>query len=77
MEDMESEEEDEEGDEADEDMKEEKEKDKKDEVDENLDHPNYKADYIKDVAHNAGKIKGGLNESFDGAARFRKLANIK
>ena len=44
---------------------------------ENMDHPNYRADYVKDVAHNAEKIKGGLNESFDGAARFKKLANIK
>ena len=46
------------------------------EIDENLDHPNYRADYIKDVAYNAEKIKGGLNESFDGADRFKKLANI-
>ena len=47
------------------------------EMDENLDHPNYRADYVKDVAHNAEKIKGGLNESVDTAARFKKLANIK
>jgi len=47
-----------------------------DEIDENLDHPNYRADYVKDVAYNAEKIKGGLNESFDGADRFKKLANI-
>ena len=46
-------------------------------VDENLDHPNYRADYVKDVAHNAEKIKGGLNESVDMTARFKKLANIK
>ena len=46
-------------------------------VDENLDHPNYRADYVKDVAHDAEKIKGGLNESVDTTARFKKLANIK
>jgi hypothetical protein len=44
---------------------------------ENMDHPNYRADYVKDVAHNAEKIKGGLNESTDNTARFKKLANIK
>ena len=44
---------------------------------ENMDHPNYRADYVKDVAHNAEKIKGGLNESVDSVARFKKLANIK
>jgi|TARA_R110001592_G_scaffold48525_3_gene152612 hypothetical protein len=47
------------------------------EIDENLDHPNYRADYVKDVTHNAGKLKGGLNESVDFTARFKKLANIK
>jgi hypothetical protein len=46
-------------------------------LDENLDHPNYRADYVKDVAHNAEKIKGGLNESVNTVARFKKLANIK
>ena len=64
-----------EGDEGDEDDVDEGKKDE-DEIDENLDHPNYRADYIKDVAYNAEKIKGGLNESFDGADRFKKLANI-
>ncbi len=44
---------------------------------ENMDHPNYRADYVKDVAHNAEKIKGGLNESTDNTTRFKKLANIK
>ena len=44
---------------------------------ENMDHPNYRADYTKDVAYNAEKIKGGLNESVDSIARFKKLANIK
>jgi hypothetical protein len=46
-------------------------------MEENMDHPNYRADYVKDVAHNAEKIKGGLNESVDDTARFKKLANIK
>ena len=55
----------------------EEEVDDAEEMDENLDHPNYRADYVKDVAHNAEKIKGGLNESIDAAARFKKLANIK
>ena len=64
-----------EGDEGDEDDVDEGKKDE-DEIDENLDHPNYRADYIKDVAYNAEKIKGGLNESFDGDDRFKKLANI-
>ena len=75
-EDLEGEEEvEDEGDEGDEDDVDEGKKDE-DEIDENLDHPNYRADYIKDVAYNAEKIKGGLNESFDGADRFKKLANI-
>ena len=65
-------------DEKDEDMKEGKDDEKDEDMKkENMDHPNYRADYVKDVAHNAEKIKGGLNESFDGAARFKKLANIK
>ena len=46
-------------------------------MEENMDHPNYRADYTKDVAHNAEKIKGGLNESVDNTDRFKKLANIK
>jgi hypothetical protein len=84
VEDFEGEEEDLEGeeegekeveDEEDEDGVDEGKKDEE-EIDENLDHPNYRADYIKDVAYNAEKIKGGLNESFDGADRFKKLANI-
>jgi hypothetical protein len=65
-------------DEKDEDMKEGKDDEKDEDMKkENMDHPNYRADYIKDVAHNAEKIKGGLNESFDAADRFKKLANIK
>jgi hypothetical protein len=46
-------------------------------VDENFDRPNYKASDVQNVTHDAEKVKGGLNESFDGAARFQKLANIK
>ena len=65
-------------DEKDEDMKEGKDDEKDEDMKkENMDHPNYRADYTKDVTYNAEKIKGGLNESFDGAARFKKLANIK
>ena len=76
-EDLEGEEEvEDEGDEGDEDDVDEGKKDE-DEIDENLDHPNYRADYIKDVAYNAEKIKGRLNESVDSVARFKKLANIK
>ena len=65
-------------DEGDEDMKEGKDDEKDEDMKkENMDHPNYRADYVKDVAHNAEKIKGGLNESVDSVARFKKLANIK
>ena len=65
-------------DEKDEDMKEGKDDEKDEDMKkENMDHPNYRADYVKDVAHNAEKIKGGLNESVDSLARFKKLANIK
>ena len=65
-------------DEKDEDMKEGKDDEKDEDMKkENMDHPNYRADYIKDVAHKAEKIKGGLNESVDSVARFKKLANIK
>ena len=46
-------------------------------VEEVLDRPNYKASDVQDATFNAEKIKGGLNESFDAADRFKKLANIK
>ena len=46
-------------------------------VDENLDRPTYKASDTSDANYNSEKLKGGLNESFDAAARFKKLANIK
>ena len=49
----------------------------KGDVDENLDRPNYKASDVQDATFKAEKIKGGLNESVDTAARFQKLANIK
>ena len=66
-----------EGDEK-EDKKDKKDKDDdKEEVDENLDRPNYKASDVQDVTFNAEKLKGGLNESVDMKARFKKLANIK
>ena len=74
MEDMESGEEEEAEDEAEDEG--EKEDDDVDDIDENLDHPNYRADYIKDVTYNAEKIKGGLNESKQLRSRFKKLANI-
>lgn len=44
---------------------------------ENLDRPNYKASDVQDTKYDAEKIKGGLNESVDMSARFKKLANIK
>lgn len=44
---------------------------------EELDRPNYKASDTIQSTFNAEKIKGGLNESFDAADRFKKLANIK
>jgi len=46
-------------------------------VEENLDRPNYKASDVQDATFKAEKIKGGLNESVDMSARFKKLANIK
>jgi hypothetical protein len=47
------------------------------EVEENMDRGNYKASDVSDVTFNPEKLKGGLNESFDAADRFKKLANIK
>ena len=55
----------------------EEEEEEKEEVDENMDRPNYKASDTINVKHDSEKVKGGLNESFDAAARFKKLANIK
>ena len=55
----------------------EEEEEEGEEMDENLDRPNYKASDVQDATFDAEKIKGGLNESFDGANRFKKLANIK
>ena len=46
------------------------------EVDEAVGYPNYKADQIQKVKADATDVNQGLNESFDGAARFKKLANI-
>ena len=85
VEDFEGEEEDLEGeeeveDEGDEDEGEEDDVDegKKDEeeMDEAVGYPNYRADQISKVKADATDVNQGLNESFDGAARFKKLANI-
>ena len=46
------------------------------EVDEAVGYPNYRADQIQKVKADATDVNQGLNESFDGAARFKKLANI-
>ena len=43
------------------------------EVEEAVGYPNYKADQISKVTHNAEDVNQGLNES---VARFKKLANI-
>ena len=40
-------------------------------------YPNYRADQVSKVKTDATDVNQGLNESFDGAARFKKLANIK
>jgi len=63
--------------EIDEEEPEEEEEEEEEEIEENFDRPNYKASDVQDTGFNAEKIKGGLNESFNGAARFQKLANIK
>jgi len=67
-------------DEGDEDEEEEDDIDegKKDEeeMDEAVGYPNYRADQISKVKADATDVNQGLNESFDGAARFKKLANI-
>ena len=47
------------------------------EMDEAVGYPNYRADQIQKVKHDADDINQGLNESFDASARFKKLANIK
>ena len=44
------------------------------EVDEAVGYPNYRADQVQKVKHDAGDINQSLNES---VARFKKLANIK
>ena len=46
------------------------------EVDEAVGYPNYRADQIQKVKDDATDVNQGLNESFDGADRFKKLANI-
>jgi len=47
------------------------------EMDEAVGYPNYRADQIQKVKHDADDINQGLNESFDASDRFKKLANIK
>ena len=59
---------------AEEEMEEEK---KEEEMEEAVGYPNYKADQVQKVKSDATDVNQGLNESFDGAARFKKLANIK
>jgi|TARA_R100000030_G_C3207458_1_gene112467 hypothetical protein len=46
------------------------------EVDEAVGYPNYRADQVSKVKADATDVNQGLNESFNGAARFKKLANI-
>jgi hypothetical protein len=71
----EAEEEEEEGEEPEAEADEEEEAE---EVDESyIDNPNYDAKDTAKVTYDAEDVKGHINESFDGAARFKKLANIK
>jgi len=53
------------------------EEDEGEEMDEAVGYPNYRADQVSKVKADATDVNQGLNESFDGAARFKKLANIK
>ena len=47
-------------------------------VDESFpDKPTYKASDVQNVTYNAEYTKGNLKEGFEGASRFKKLANIK
>ena len=46
-------------------------------MDEAVGYPNYRADQVQKVKHDADDINQGLNESFDASDRFKKLANIK
>ena len=46
-------------------------------VDEAVGYPNYKADQVQKVKHDASAVNKGLNESRQMKSRFQKLANIK
>jgi hypothetical protein len=46
-------------------------------VDEAVGYPNYKADQVQKVKHDASDVNKGLNESRQMKSRFQKLANIK
>tara|TARA_R110002153_G_scaffold50371_1_gene141759 strand:+ start:957 stop:1391 length:435 start_codon:yes stop_codon:yes gene_type:complete len=46
-------------------------------VDEAVGYPNYKADQVQKVKHDASDVNKGLNESRQIKSRFQKLANIK
>ena len=45
-------------------------------VDEAVGYPNYKADQVQKVKHDASDVNKGLNESRQIKSRFQKLANI-
>ena len=47
------------------------------EDDEAVGYPNYKADQVQKVKHDASDVNKGLNESRQIKSRFQKLANIK
>jgi|TARA_R110001592_G_scaffold11710_2_gene57488 hypothetical protein len=46
-------------------------------MDEAVGYPNYKADQVQKVKHDASDVNKGLNESRQIKSRFQKLANIK
>ena len=46
-------------------------------VEEAVGYPNYKADQVQKVKHDASDVNKGLNESIQIKSRFQKLANIK
>ena len=46
-------------------------------VEEAVGYPNYKADQVQKVKHDASDVNKGLNESRQIKSRFQKLANIK
>ena len=56
---------------------EDKDEESEEEMDEAVGYPNYRADQVQKVKADATDVNQGLNESFDAASRFKKLANIK